>query len=143
MGEKVVLDLQVGSLSLDASSTQSWSPDQMLGPPDVKEHSDNPKAWAARDPDKGQEWVRLGFERPIKAAAILIHESFNPGAVTSVRVIGPGTPGESIVWDATDAPNPIQSKNVLAIPIKDPSKTPISAVSIQLDEQLHAGLERD
>jgi beta-lactamase regulating signal transducer with metallopeptidase domain/biopolymer transport protein ExbD len=118
---------------------QSWSPNQMLGPPDVKEHADDPKAWAARKPDQGEEWVRLGFERPIKAAAILIYESFNPGAVTSVRTIGPGGPGESIVWQAAGSPNPIQKKNVLLIPIQEPSHTLVSAVNIHLDERRTPG----
>jgi beta-lactamase regulating signal transducer with metallopeptidase domain len=116
-----------------------WAPNQMLGPPDVKEYGDDPKAWAARDPDHGDEWIRLGYQRPIKAAAILIYESFNPGAVTSVRIMGGGAPGEEIVWKATGEPKPGQSKNVLAIPIKDPSKILISAVNIHLDERRTSG----
>jgi beta-lactamase regulating signal transducer with metallopeptidase domain/biopolymer transport protein ExbD len=139
-GEKIVFDVQGGSESGDLTSKRSWSPEQMLGPPDVKEHSDNPKAWAARDPDQGMEWVRLGFERPVKAAAILIYESFNPGAVTSVQILGPSHSGEQIVWDAgSNGPNVKTDKNVLTFPIQNPTWNPISSVHIRLDERRVAG----
>ena len=71
------------------ASKRRWGPEQATGAPDVAEAGDNPSAWASLTEDGQAEGLELTYKQPVEAAAILIHESFNPGAVSGVSVVGP------------------------------------------------------
>jgi hypothetical protein len=65
----------------------SWAATQALGPPDVfPRHGDLPQAWATLGPDDPAEWIAVGFDRASSIAAVVVHETFNPGAIARVAL---------------------------------------------------------
>ena len=65
----------------------SWSPEQMIGEPNVKAYGDNGFAWASKDQDKQKEWVKLTFEKEVNATEIRVKQTYNPGAITKIELI--------------------------------------------------------
>lgn len=62
-----------------------WSRHQLVGRPDVfPAHADNERAWATERPDDGLEWVTVEFDADVRARAVVIVETFNPGALIRV-----------------------------------------------------------
>jgi speckle-type POZ protein len=67
--------------------TPGWGAVKVLGPPDVfPRHGDIPEAWASRGADDGVEWIEVGFDRVSSIAAVVIYETFNPGAISRVAM---------------------------------------------------------
>lgn len=67
-----------------------WSASQVLGAPDVYPASgDNVKAWASMNADGKDEFIEVGVPAA-RIGAIEIYETFNPGAIRSIDVIGKG-----------------------------------------------------
>jgi outer membrane protein OmpA-like peptidoglycan-associated protein len=57
---------------------------QILGEPNVPlTGGDNPNAWSPRRTDNLQ-FIKVGFDEPMRIQQIFIHESFNPGSVFQV-----------------------------------------------------------
>lgn len=84
------------AIDADASSTYagenkdknaSWSPNQMVGKPNVDSYGDQPKAWAPATPDKGIEWVTLTFPKAVNAWEVRVRQNINPGAIIKVELI--------------------------------------------------------
>jgi len=74
---------QVLDFSSELSPLQ-YSAQQALGQPNVSlKGGDSPNAWSPRRNDR-TDYIKVGFENPIKIQQIAIHESFNPGAVYQV-----------------------------------------------------------
>jgi hypothetical protein len=70
-------------------SDGQWSAQQVLGPPNVYPlQGDQPAAWASKEADAGPEFIEVGFAQPQRLRAMEIYESFNPGAVRSIELIG-------------------------------------------------------
>jgi hypothetical protein len=66
----------------------TWAARQVLGPPDVyPRHGDLGGAWASKEPDAGDEFIEVAFERPVRAQAVRVYETFNPGAVSQVELV--------------------------------------------------------
>ena len=63
---------------------EPWSPEQATGAPDTLEAEDAPTAWTPMEPDAGNEWLLVRFERAVAVAEVRILESLNPGAVHRV-----------------------------------------------------------
>lgn len=69
-------------------SAASWSAQQALGAPNVYPRAgDIEGAWASREPDASSEFIELGFAQPMRASALLVYETFNPGAIASIELI--------------------------------------------------------
>lgn len=70
-------------------ATESWSAAQVLGPPDVPagDH-DHINAWASRGADDQEEFLEVSLHRPVRASAVHVYETYNPGAVTKIELIG-------------------------------------------------------
>ena len=79
-------------------------------------------AWASLTPDGQDEWLLLEYAEPIVPAAILIHETFNPGAVQ--RITAFRLDGEEVeVWKGQD-PTPVGAgRGVSEIPVHLQFKT--------------------
>jgi len=82
-----------------AMSTQytaaSWAATKALGAPDVfPATGDNANAWASLGADDQDEFLEVGFSQPMRASAVEIYETYNPGAVRSITLIT--TSGERI-----------------------------------------------
>ena len=69
-------------------TTSRWSAQQVLGPPNAQAGGDNPNAWASLTADGGEELIEVGFAQPTRLDGLQIVESFNPGAVRLVELIG-------------------------------------------------------
>lgn len=117
---------------------------QVTGPPNVEVHGDNGRAWAAKHLDRGEEWIAVGFDEPRAAVAVVICESFNPGAIAGVDVgIAGDQRGESEirpVWTSsgvksTESPG---EKKVTVIPLST-SKDKIQGVTVHIDERRVSG----
>jgi hypothetical protein len=80
---------------------EPWSPEQATGAPDTLEAEDAPTAWTPMEPDAGNEWLLVRFERAVAVAEVRIHESLNPGTVR--RVSASLEDGVSfLLWEGDD-----------------------------------------
>ncbi len=69
--------------------TDDWSAKRALGAPDVYPvGGDQVNAWASLGADDRAEFLEIGLERPARLSAVEIYETFNPGAVSRVELIG-------------------------------------------------------
>ena len=78
-------------------------PEQATGPPDTLAADDLPTAWASREPDAGEEWLKLEYERDVQIAAVRVRETYNPGAVSKVVAVIEGG-AEIVLWEGTEPP---------------------------------------
>jgi len=111
---------------------------QATGAPNVAQHGDNGRAWAAKAADQGEEWIELTFARPVRATGVRVVQSFNPGAITRIELIdaaGVATP----IWRGPDA-TAYAKNEVGALTVNFPATVaPVVRVKIVLDEKAVAG----
>lgn len=79
-------------------SATNWSAMQATGKPDTTDAGDIRTAWATRQPDGGEEWLELTYERPVTPTHVRIHETFNPGAVRKVEARD-GEGNWQVLWE--------------------------------------------
>ncbi|MEX0611993.1 MAG: hypothetical protein WD229_07720, partial [Pirellulales bacterium] len=65
-------------------SKRPWGPEQATGAPDTLQAGDHSTAWASRTADGQAEWLAVTYDQPVDAVAIIIHETYNPGAIHKV-----------------------------------------------------------
>jgi OmpA-OmpF porin, OOP family len=86
-------DVQWASKVIDFSSQLSpkeYSANQVIGKPNVlPEGGDSPNAWLPANPNK-EEYIKVGFEHPMKIQQIDIGESYNPSATYQVYAYDAG-----------------------------------------------------
>jgi hypothetical protein len=63
-----------------------WCSRQATGPPDSPRGEDTSTAWTAQGEDEGVEWLELNYSRPMRANAVFVYQSLNPGAVVAVTL---------------------------------------------------------
>jgi hypothetical protein len=101
----VALEQGLRAARQDATETRpggpSWSPGQAAGAPDTRGHGDFRTAWASADPDGGKEWLQLSYRESAEIGEIVIHESYNPGAVSRVLALMPDG-SERVLWEGTE-----------------------------------------
>lgn len=89
------------SYNTAAGKNQSWSPEQMIGEPNVGNYGDDGKGWASKERDKDIEWVKLTFKKAVYASEVRVRQNYNPGAITKIELIDEN--GKSnVVWSGTD-----------------------------------------
>lgn len=81
--------------------TNSWSIDQVRGPPDTIGFGDLSTAWASRSPNTNQEWIIVEFPTSVKPTAVEIYETYNPGAVKEIYQVA-ANGGETMLWHGRD-----------------------------------------
>jgi len=96
---------------------RSWGPEQATGEPDTEQAGDLTTAWASRTQDGQDEWLTLEYERPILPVAVIVHETFNPGALNRLTMFRPDTE-EVDVWKGTDPTPPGREKGVSILPVQ-------------------------
>lgn len=79
----------------------SWSPGQSAGPPDTASHGDFATAWASASQDGGKEWLQLSYAKATEIKQVVIHESYNPGAVSRVLALMPDG-SEQVLWEGVE-----------------------------------------
>ncbi len=86
---------------------------QILGKPNkLPSFGDSPCAWSpAKQNTSAEEWIKVGFEKPIRLAQVMIGESFNPGAIS--KVLAYNNEGKEFIIAELDArPNPEKSRQL-------------------------------
>ncbi|MFH0894537.1 MAG: hypothetical protein V2A54_08880 [Bacteroidota bacterium] len=113
-----------------------WSPEQMIGKPDVQKYGDNQNAWASKERDGGMEWVKLTFEKEVNATEIRIKETYNAGAISKIELID--TKNKShVVYEATAAAKDKKMQYLVATFEKTAYKT--KTVKITIDSKAVEG----
>lgn len=80
---------------------RNWGPEQVVGPPDTTTAGDIPTAWAARDPNGGEEWLKLDYERATDLAEVRVRETLHPGAISKLTAVLPS--GEEVtIWEGQE-----------------------------------------
>jgi hypothetical protein len=67
-------------------SATGWSAMQSVGAPDAIPCDNDPKAWKSLD-EAGKDWLLLTYAQPVIPTQIVIHQSFQAGAVSLVEVL--------------------------------------------------------
>jgi hypothetical protein len=116
---------------------RAWGPEQATGEPNVVNiGTDDGNAWASKTPDEEDEWLLLEYEEPIQPVGIIIHETFNPGAVIKVSAFKlDGTEVEA--WKGADPTAAGVGSGVSEIDLKVDFKT--TRVKVYIDSKNVAG----
>ena len=102
-----------------AADKRSWGPEQALGEPDTTEAGDIVTAWASASEDDQDEWLQLEYGAPIRAVAVIVHESYNPGALSRITMVRPDTE-EVDLWRGEDPTPASRDHGVSIITLKEP-----------------------
>jgi hypothetical protein len=117
-------------LADEVPGSRPWGPEQATGEPDTPQAGDLNTAWASLTPDGQDEWLLLEYATPVLPTAVLVHETFNPGALCRVTVFG--LDGKEVeVWKGKDPTTPDKDRGVSEVPIKIDFK--INRVKLYLD----------
>ncbi len=115
---------------------RAWGPEQATGEPDTQGPGDVQTAWASQTQDGQDEWLTLEYAEPVLPSAVLVYETFNPGAV--YRVTAFRLNGEEVeVWKGKDPTRPEAGVGVSEIPVEAPFKT--NRVKLYIDSKAVAG----
>lgn len=111
---------------------------QATGAPNVSRHGDNPRAWATKTADAGDEWIELSFATAIRARGVRVIQSFNPGAVVRIDVIFESGAATTI-WTGPDRTiYPRGEIGILEVSFP-PTEQPVNGVKVILDTRIVAG----
>jgi hypothetical protein len=110
----------------DLSATQrpkrAWGPEQATGEPDTNMAGDIQTAWASQSQDDQDEWLMLEYAEPVTPTAVLVHETYNPGALVKVTAFKlDGTEVE--LWKGQDPTGTDAEMGISEIPVKVDFKT--------------------
>lgn len=96
--------------------TGNWSVDQATGPPNTNGPGDIRTAWASATPDDSKEWLELEYDQSVAPTAILVHASFNPGALVKVTHV-PYWGQETTLWEGKDPSLMSATPGISRIPV--------------------------
>jgi outer membrane protein OmpA-like peptidoglycan-associated protein len=117
---------------LEASSEltpKEYSAEQIIGKPNVTPGTgDSPNAWMPFREDR-EEYVKVGFENPMKIRQIAIAESFNPSAIYQIYVYD-RSDNEFLI--NTFEPRPIELKSRMLHVFFDLTEYEVAAVKVVL-----------
>jgi OmpA-OmpF porin, OOP family len=119
----------------ESNNSYSYKALQALGSPSVLPslNFNSPCAWSSST-ESGKEFIEVKYSSPIKAAQVIINESFNPGCITSVELYGADKKLLKAFYDSTGF-----KKSDLTLPLTFVfEKTLESVVSVKV--QLNTGL---
>jgi beta-lactamase regulating signal transducer with metallopeptidase domain len=123
-------------LTSNVPPKRNWGPEQVTGEPDTPQAGDRPTAWASRTPDGQDEWLLLEYAEPVVPRAVMVHETYNPGAV--VRVTAFRLDGTEVeVWKGVDPTPPDEPMGVSVIPVKVDFKT--NRIKVYIDSKSFPG----
>lgn len=113
-----------------SSNKRSWGVEQVTGAPDTFQPGDQSTAWASQSTDNQAEWLLCHYADPVDLRAVVIHESFNPGAVTKVSVFD-AEDHEVTAWEGVDPTQRKAQFGISVIPVKVDFK--VSKIRIAID----------
>lgn len=111
---------------------RAWGPEQATGEPDTLEAGDIQSAWASKTQDDQDEWLELTYANAVSPSAILVHETYNPGALVKVTAQRQGG-GDVTVWTGRDPLEPGSGRGVAVVPFRTDFKT--NRIRIYLDSK--------
>jgi len=111
-------------------SARPFGPEQATGAPNTPEAGEMPTAWVSLTPDSRKEWLLLEYPKAVKATAVRVVQTDNPGALERVTVFNHR--GEEIeVWEGEDPTPPISSMGTSSVAVK--VDFPVQRVKVYLD----------
>ena len=123
-------EVQWASKVIDFSSQLSpkeYSANQVLGKPNVlPESGDSPNAWLPANPNQ-EEYIKVGFEHPMKIQQIDIGESYNPSATYQLFAYDEND-NEHLI--NTFDPKPVELKGRLLKVFIDQTTYPVAAIKL-------------
>lgn len=122
-------------------SPSSWSAARALGAPDVPQPgSDHVNAWASLGADDRPEFLEVTLAQPAHLSAVEIYETFKPGAVNDIVLIGASgrrTPMVRVVTETIAAPLPASRVN--RFDFLECTDEPIVAIRVNVNSPLVPG----
>lgn len=109
---------------------RNWGPEQAAGEPDTLEAGDQVTAWASQAADGTQEWLVCEYAEAASPAEVVIHETFNPGAVHKLTSIADDG-SEAVLWEGVDPTPRDQPRGVSVYPIEPAA--PIKKLKVYID----------
>jgi hypothetical protein len=74
-----------GATASSEYGKEDYSALQATGASNTPTAGDTPTAWASASADDGEQTLDLTYEVPVKPSAVLVYESYNPGAITKIE----------------------------------------------------------
>jgi hypothetical protein len=94
---------------------RSWGPEQVVGEPDTLQAGDISTAWAPRQQDGGEEWLKLDYESSVDIAEVRVRETYNPGAISKVTAfLADGR--EVTIWEGVEPKSEAPVEMAFAVP---------------------------
>lgn len=122
------IELEGGLETTARNAKRSWGPEQAAGEPDTHQAGDISTAWAPREQDGGEEWLKLDYEIPVDIAEVRVRETHNPGAISKVTAFtANGT--EVTLWEGTEPP----SQAPVEMSFQVPNSVNAKSVKVYLD----------
>ena len=118
----------------EQNTKRNWGPEQAAGAPDTFQAGDVPTAWASREPDGGEEWLKLEYEKSVDIAEVRVRETHNPGAVSKVTAFLVNG-SEVTLWEGTEPATAAPVEMSFTIPTSVNAKS----VKVYLDTRRVAG----
>jgi hypothetical protein len=113
-----------------------WDTSQATGPPNTTGPGDITTAWASATPDGQQEWLILEYNSSVVPKAILVHETYNPGAVVKASHV-PRWGKEQVLWEGTDPTPTSAGAGVSRLPVTTSVRT--GRIKLYIDSPAVAG----
>ncbi len=91
------------AISAEASSQfgfPDWSPNRVIGEPQVSACVDDPRAWASAR-GTGLEWLELYYAEPVYATEVRVYQTFGRGGMARVLVVDEDGLAH-LVWEGDD-----------------------------------------
>jgi hypothetical protein len=112
----------------------SWSAMQATGAPDTEECGDIPSAWASAS-STGEDVLLLTYDDAVVPTEVLIHQTYNPGAITRVELALSTDDATYVIEDSDDPPGNTDCPGVFEVDAS-PIDTPVDTVIIYLDQTI-------
>lgn len=114
---------QEGSYTAPSGSPgRSWGPEQATGEPDTEGSGDLVTAWASRTQDEQDEWLELEYDQAFQPTGVIVHETFNPGALNRITMFQSNTE-EVDAWRGTDPTPRTADHGVSIVSVNVPFET--------------------
>lgn len=124
------------AIRIERGSKRAWGPEQAAGAPDTPQAGDSGTAWASQSQDDQQEWLLCDYAAPIDVRSVIVHATYNPGALIKVSAFN-AAGDEVIAWDGDDPTPKTSARGVSVIPVK--LKFPVQRIKVTLDSQTVPG----
>jgi outer membrane protein OmpA-like peptidoglycan-associated protein len=107
-----------------------YSAEQVLGKPNVLPvGGESPNAWTPDKPNK-PEFLKVGFDTPMRISQVMIAESYNPTAITNIYGYDTNNQ-EYLLWTFTASDIPIEGRLINVI--FDQTSYKVAAIKLEFD----------